>query len=295
MARFLPTRPGWYRNPDDPESMRYWDGTAWSGRARRWPPWSTRAEPFELCQGKADRSIEGPVHPHELREPVASGAGAHQWLPWRSGHAGSGWHRGAWSHTPRPWRPPHLPAPAKLGPARRPLLALACLVVVAVAVVVSGVAFISPYETRGKLAARSDAAAARFVEQAGKECATTLPRYRRTLARGTDGPKISVAAHQVELLRQRLSSIHTAPGIEGPVQEWLGRLNDFATANARYAAIIGSPVRVDGRRVPRHLGPTAEEKALRARRLAATAAQDADNFSTNLGLTACHLEPLPLG
>ena len=32
MARYLPTRPGWYRNPDDPRSLRYWDGKKWTGR-----------------------------------------------------------------------------------------------------------------------------------------------------------------------------------------------------------------------------------------------------------------------
>ena len=148
MARFPPTRPGWYRNPDEPRSLRYWDGKAWSGRSRSQPAWAKRAEPFELEATNSDRSVEGPVHPHELREPVASAAWARDLFGPRRPRQSDAWHRPGG----RPSRPmvPTGPQPTvRLGPARRPLVLLAALVMVAAAVVVSSVAVMSPYETRG--------------------------------------------------------------------------------------------------------------------------------------------------
>ena len=110
MARYLPTRPGWYRNPDEPRSLRYWDGKSWTGRSRSQPAWAKRAEPFELVEDELDRSAEGPVHPHELREPVATGA----WPGTCSGRGGPGRRMGGtgvagtlrarWPHRDRnPW------------------------------------------------------------------------------------------------------------------------------------------------------------------------------------------------
>lgn len=291
MGRYLPSRPGWYSNPDDPRALRYWDGTAWTKRARPRPPWSTRAEAFEPSYDEGDRSVEGPVHPHELREPVASGAWSREWLSWRPRQAIPAWPRGTGPQSSRLSRPPRVPPPAKLGPARRPLLALACLVVIAVGVVVSSVAFISPYEQSAVVEASDQAAAVQYAAQANKECAATLPKYRATLAAAADSSAVAVAAHQVYLLSKRLGAIGTSQQLRGPLVAWLMKMQQFAADQARYASIVGPPARLgDGRLVQPRLSPGAEVAAMQARRDAVNLAFKADNFASNLGLGACRLE-----
>jgi len=181
-----------------------------------------------------------------------------------------------------------------LGPARRPLLALVCLMVIAVAVVVSSVAFISPYETNSIVQASDQAAEARFAAQASKECAATLPKYRDVLAWGTDGVAIAGAAHQVDLLRQRLASINASEGLKGPLDEWLGAVQQFTADQLRYAAIIGPAVRLSrGRLEGRTLAPSRQLAAAKVRREVAEVAARADGFSLDLEVPACRLEPAP--
>lgn len=110
---------------------------------------------------------------------------------------------------------------------------------VAAAVVVSSVAVMSPYETKGSLQLLDQAAEASFTSQANKECATTLPKYRPVLAAGVDGPSILAAALQVDFLRQRLAAIPAYRGIEGPVEEWLQAWTTYTADQRRYADIIG--------------------------------------------------------
>jgi Protein of unknown function (DUF2510) len=290
MARYLPTRPGWYRNPDDPRSLRYWDGKSWTGRPRPKPAWAIGLDAFELHDEELDRSIEGPVHPHELRQPVTSAAWGREWfLARRPRQAEQSWQRGP-GHPSGPSRAPGPPPSAKLGPARRPLILLAALVMVAAAVVVSSVAVMSPYETRGSLQLLDQAAEASFTSQANRECAGTMPKYRAVLSDSVDGPSIQAAASQVDLLRHRLAAIPAYRGIEGPVEEWLQAWMIYTADQRRYADIIG-PARIsNGRLVPRSLPKDAQLAASQERRLAAEQAAQADGDSSNLGVTACRLE-----
>ncbi|HXW82026.1 MAG TPA: DUF2510 domain-containing protein [Acidimicrobiales bacterium] len=293
MARHLPTRPGWYRNPDDPRSLRYWDGKSWTGRARAQPAWVAGHDPFEVNDEELDRSVEGPVHPHELRQPVTSAAWGREWfLARRPRHAEQSWQRGPGS----PSGPSRAPGPqpsAKLGPARRPLILLAALVMVAAAVVVSSVAVMSPYETKGSLQVLDQAAEASFTSQANRECAATLPKYRPVLADSVDGPSIRAAASQVDLLRQRLAAIPAYRGIEGPVEEWLQTWMIYTADQRRYADIIGPAQHLDGRVVPRSLPRPAQLQANAERRQASEQAAQADGDSSDLAVTACRLEQAP--
>jgi hypothetical protein len=291
MDRYPPTTPGWYPNPDDPRSLRYWDGGHWTGRSRPRPPWSSRAELFELSDDDMDRSVEGPVHPHELREPVASGAWSREWLSWRPRQASPTWHRGPGQHSSRLPRPPRIPPPAKLGPARRPLLALVCLVVIAVGVVVSSVAFISPYETNSLVMASDQGATLRFESVANKQCQATLPKYRDVLAWGTDGPSVMAASRQVELLGQRLNAVNTAQELKDPLAQWLLTLRQFTNDQDRYAAVVGPAPRGELQPSLARLSPAAQSSAANLRRQADVAARRADGYSSNLALTACRLEP----
>ncbi|HTW10500.1 MAG TPA: DUF2510 domain-containing protein [Acidimicrobiales bacterium] len=291
MGRYVPSKPGWYRNPDDPGSLRYWDGASWANRSRPQPQWSTRVELFELDYDDIDRSVEGPVHPHELREPVSSGAWSREWLPWRPRHSVAPVQKASGLH---PWRLTRLadaPPPAKLGPARRPLLAFVCLVVIAIGVVVSSVAFISPYETNSAVMASDQVAASRFASEANGQCSTVLPKYRSVLAFSTDGPDIAAASAQVSGLAGRLWSLKMAEDIRGPVAQWLGAVRQFVDAEDRYAQFIGPSSGVYTKGPLGRLAPKEQVTAATLRRQVDAAAHQADGFAGALDLTACRLGP----
>ncbi len=289
MSRFPPTRPGWYRNPDDPRSLRYWDGKAWTGRPRSQPAWAKRDEPFELEDNEVDRSVEGPVHPDELREPVTSGAWARDLFgPWRP-RGPEGWHRGG-GHPSRPMVSAGPQPPVRLGPARRPLVLLAALVMVAAAVVVSSVAVMSPYEAKGNPELLQEAAQASFTLQASRECAAVLPAYRAVLASSVDGPTISAAADELDVLGARLAAIPAAGGSQALVMEWLQAWKNYTADQRHYASIIGPAQYLHGRPTQRPMPGSAQLAASVARRQAAAQAVQADRESASLGVAACRLE-----
>ena len=188
MGRPLPAQPGWYVSPDDPGALRYWDGTSWSGRSRPRPPWTSRADELEVDYSEVDRSVEGPVHPQQMREHAFSAA--REWsllgLARRSDQARRST-SGPWSRSSRSpgWQPP-----PKLGPARRPLLVIVSMVVIAVAVVVSSVAVMAPYRAPGTVMDANARDLAEFAALASRECQATLPKYRTVLADDIDGPSI---------------------------------------------------------------------------------------------------------
>jgi hypothetical protein len=278
MAAYSHERPGWYKDPDDPRRLRYWDGTTWTGRSRKRPPWAARTEAFEARYEELDRSIEGPVHPRELREPVASGAWSREWLSWRGRPPLPGWHRRVGEGGAGvAWTPRSQPSTGGR-PARRPLLAVVSVVVVAVAVVVSSVAVITPYQDRQ---VATQQAVSRFAVLASKDCRATLPKYRAVLVSGVDAPNIDAAAREVDLLRQRLSRLPAGQLISATVVEWLEVWGRFTASERRYAALVR----------PRLGAPSLALK--RARQERDQWASLADELSANLQLSACRLEPAP--
>jgi Protein of unknown function (DUF2510) len=293
MEAHLPTSPGWYRNPDEPRSLRYWDGKAWTGRPRSRPAWASEAEPFELAEHDFDRSVEGPVHPKQLREPVTSGAWAREWfLSWRPRHADQGWQE----RDERRSRPLPSPRPSqsiKLGQARRPMLLVALLFVTAFAVVISSFAVIAPYENRGGLQPADRVVEDSFVTKAGKACAAVLPKYRPVFADSVDGPAIVAAAREVDMLGGQLEAVPTATDIQGTVQEWLQAWKNFTHEERLYAAIIGPAEHLQGRVAPHPLSQVSQQAANVDRRAADQLALEADTFSSNLVGTACRLQEAP--
>ena len=292
MEAHLPTSPGWYRNPDEPRSLRYWDGQSWTGRARSRPAWASDAEPFDLAEHDFDRSVEGPVHPKQLREPVTSGAWAREWfLSWRPRQAEQSWP--GHERRSRPLPSPR-PAPStKLGPARRPLLFLGLLFVTAFAVVISSFAVIAPYENRGGLQPADRAVGDSFVTKAGRDCASVLPKYRPVFADSVDGPTIVLAAREVDILGSQLEAVPTATDMHGTVQEWLQAWKNFTNEERLYAAIIGPAQHLRGRVAPRPLSDRSQQAATADRRDADQLALEADTFSSNLVGTACRLQEAP--
>jgi hypothetical protein len=167
------------------------------------------------------------------------------------------------------------------------------MVVIAVAVVVSSVAVMAPYRAPGTVMDANARALAEFAALAGRDCQSTLPKYRAVLADDVDGPSIFAAADQIDLLRQRLSAVPMGRGIEGPVEEWLQTWRNFTAAQRRYAAMVGPAVRSGGHLVPRSLPGGARVAAVQAHSDAVHQAALADRFSANLRLNACRLEPSP--
>ena len=294
MARHSPRKPGWYAKASEPLSLLYWDGATWTQRTRPKPSWASRSEIFEPGQEEFDRSVEGPVHPHEVRERAAMGAWSREWfVPWRSRQPERSWQRGLAGHPSLLARPRGQQSPVLLRPARRPLAWMLCLVAVAATVVLTSVAVMTPYEARSPVVAANRQALARFAAEATRECTAALPGDRQVLASAVDGPAITAAAHQVQLLGLRLASIPIPKDGLGPVGEWLDTWKNFTSSQARYALIIGAAVRRDGRLLPRELTPVARREAVQVRRQAVVSATQADRFASGLGVLACRLEPGP--
>ncbi len=282
MERYLPSKPGWYRDPDHPRALRYWDGRSWTGLSRPRPAWYIGTDRFEV-DGATDRSCEGPAHPHELREPVASGAWSRDWLPWRPRQADNPWPRAPGTGAPRPWHPPR-PAPAvRLGPARKPLLAMVCLMVVAVAVVVSSVAFITPYDLQRPAPIAVAPVQSKPVTLANRACAATLPSVRRAILAGDDAAALAAAAGELDHLRQRIAALSWAQGQQGPVDEWLGTLAEIGRDQREYADILRA-LGAGGVHPPPTLGPAARSRARAVMLDASVTASKADRFSANLSL-----------
>ncbi len=167
------------------------------------------------------------------------------------------------------------------------------MVVIAVAVVVSSVAVMAPYRAPGTVVDDNSRALAAFAALASQECRATLPRYRVVLADDIDGPSILAAAAQVDLLRQRLSSVPVGRAIQGPVEEWLQTWQNFTTDQRRYASIVGPAVRSGGHLVPGALPGPVRLAAVKAHSDAVHQAVLADKFSANLRLSTCRLEQSP--
>jgi hypothetical protein len=273
--------------------MRYWDGKAWTGRARSRPAWALEAGPFRLAEHEFDRSIEGPVHPQQLREPVTTGAWAREWfLSWRPRQAEQRWQE----RDEKKSQPSPFPGPAptiKLGTARRPLLFVGLLFVTAFAVVVSSFAVIAPYENRGGLQPADRVVEDSFVTKASRDCAAILPKYRPVFADSVDGPTIIVAAREVDILGDQLKGVPPADDMEGTVQEWLQAWKNFTKEERRYAAIIGPAEHLEGSVAPRPLSAVSQQAATADRRDADQLAAEADTFSSNLVGSACRLEQAP--
>lgn len=290
MPERLPSKPGWYRDPDNPRLLRHWDGSAWGDAHRNAPAWYLATELF-LADENADRSSEGPAHPNELRERVTSvGAWSRDWLPWRPRQLDSGWPRSGPGYLPGRSGPPGSAPTARLSPGRRPLLAVVCLLVVAVAVVISSVAFITPYEIRRVLPAAQSPLSPRLTQLADRQCEAVLPAERAAFATQAVPQSLAASAAQMDHLRTRLSSLAYNSADGGRFIEWLSALSHLVHDQRQYASALQSPASVSplgaAKAAP---APTIDVSVWRDRAL--LDAQNADYFSDGIALGgACKLD-----
>jgi hypothetical protein len=159
---------------------------------------------------------------------------------------------------------------------------MACLVVVAIAALMSSVAVMMRYESRYAARASSPAAGhsalASFVDQANKYCATTLPSDRPILSAAGGSPAVVAAVGRVDLLRQRLQLLPTTPQLAREVRGWLASWRNFTEDEARYVSLTGAARPGDR---------SAGSEALHQRDEAAALA---DKLGASLGVADCRLE-----
>ncbi len=271
MARSYPSKPGWYRDPGQLRALRYWDGERWTDRERPRPSWYLGTDRFEVDQ-EMDRSSEGPAQPHELREPVASGAWSREWLPWRLHQPDPTWPRPLGRALPRSWHPPRTAPQVKLGPARRPLLAMVSLLVVAVAVVVSSVAFITPYEVKRPSPITLQPAQDPTLKLANKACASVVPSVRHVFEASSGPRALTRAAASLDALSRQMWALSWRVDQLGRAQEWLSTLAELSADQRTYAMRLASAP----------TGSALTAQAVQARDRAWADAARADRFSANL-------------
>jgi hypothetical protein len=83
-----PRLPAWYSDPDRADRLRYWDGSAWTGRHRPLPRWSPDGPDVVAVAGP--NAIEGPVRAVELPAPAAGVGTTRQSGPGGSVNPGDG-------------------------------------------------------------------------------------------------------------------------------------------------------------------------------------------------------------
>lgn len=284
----LPSRPGWYPNPLDRATLRYWDGREWSGRSRPAPPWTSALVDFEV-PSSSDRAVEGPVHPRELREPVTSGAS------WREGP-------GRWKgrQVQRPWQRPSVLADdqgsapsnfpsAKFASARRPLLMFVAMVVVAAAIVISSVAVMSPYDRGAAPSYSTPSVDLTFAHAAAVDCAAVLPAYGSDLLPGLSGPRslglLGPALRQFVALSSRISHLRpVGAAAANSVDVWLGSWSDLARDDSSYAKLFS----------PAESSSSQEQASAQGlRKLVLQDAQTANEAVARMGVKACELPLAP--
>lgn len=278
MGPFVPTKPGWYPNPADRSTIRYWDGCQWASRQRPRPPWATGVADLNPAGDRVHAAMEGPVHPQQLREPVTSGASGRE-APglWRSLQSQRAWHRPG-GLPPGPLGAPD-PGPAtKFGPARQPLLVFVAVMAVAAAVVVLSVALMAPYERDGLPRSTAQPANAQFILAADQDCRAALAPYRAGVLSAAAAPAIVVAADHVDRLRRQLSRLR--PGADDAYLDvWLGDWARMTRLERQYAALVSSA----------QLSSADEAEALQLHRQAVDDAGQADSYVSRLGATDCQL------
>lgn len=231
---------GWYLDPQDPTSVRHWDGEAFV-RFRSRPAWSLSADELVVdVDGRFGASgdwsgpvVEGPARPATERAATAA-FGAAGDRPARGSMslptAGS---PGAAHPSARPGG--SLPATAMSPPwvnSRRPVLVVAIVVVVAVVAMISTVSW--PTAHLDGLAPSSA-----FISPASQACAATFGAARSPTPAGPVA--LSASAAQVDGLADRLDRLADQTGNGPQVSAWLAAWHRFA-GDERHEAAALTPV-----------------------------------------------------
>lgn len=298
-----PGRPAWYPDPDRPDRLRYWDGTAWSARRRPRPRWS--AEGPDIVAGPGANALEGPVRAAELPAPAA-GVGTS-----RQGGAGGPADSGDGAPTissskdaPMPIRRPADDGPLPPGGPgdptggggggddgdhdpderrrRRWFFFAAVAVLAAAAVWIAGAALVP--SSHGPRVVH-DAA---FIRQANAECNAKLAALRppdagpfgSTITPAQAADSTDKAATGMDDLASSLRSIPAAAADRPFIDSWLDGWNRYAALGHQYATFL------------RQHGNATPSKQMRD--AITHEAALADNFVLANGLSACEFTAAPV-
>lgn len=232
-----PRPPGWYRDPDDPLSVRHWTGECWSSQRRARPGWDLPDSDWIAPPLPADTG--GPVLDGPVRSPGLPAIAA------ATTHPRRGYPSGAAATTPgfavpsrRPTRSEQAVPAASWTNRRRPVLVMVGLSLLAVLALVASVAL-----TRPSPAVAWTEDAPQFVADANRLCASALAGVRpaaapaMTSSAAAPSPAgVEVWATTVARVAQRIRSLPTVPDDTARLNTWLGEWATYSNDEHRYAA-----------------------------------------------------------
>jgi hypothetical protein len=314
MAEALPGRrvPGWYRDPDDPDRLRYWSGSGWTARRRPRPVWAEASAEWIVAApaeaeavayadpdgtgeptdgGRSGPVLEGPVRPAELPAIAAAVTGPAERSPGRKGPAAAlGGGRGSNVSTRRPglgtgpyssWPHPWL---RRRGPAR----VVGMVAVIAMIAMIVAVGVVQPSGTAEWMLTDQS-----FVSRANALCQKSMPgatgastQPGMTAATGgtqvatapSDPSQVVATAGAVDALANKLAALPVAAADQAHVRMWLASWHSWAYDQRLYAAAVSA-----------HPSSAQPSDATQAQTMAQAEEDAADHFATVNGLLSCNL------
>ncbi|HLH47665.1 MAG TPA: DUF2510 domain-containing protein [Acidimicrobiales bacterium] len=292
MTAWRPRRPGWYRDPGDPTSLRHWSGERWDGRRRTLPSWWIAAPELTGVDGLPETGPDGAVYEGPARPAT---------LPAAAGSLGAGSPAGLPAIRPsRSHRGPGPAMPPRRGPSVRRSavstgwgrstgrLVVAVALLAAVTLTITG-SIVSPSHPTSRVPVLATDVA--FLSAANRSCRSAMTGIRMATgptiaAEGQSNlpnvADVDVANGRLVQLASRLRSLGRRSHLANALAGWLAQLAAYATARRTSATFAA--------RYPHATGPTAQDLAALERSQRADAVH-ADRFAEANNLVACTLLP----
>jgi hypothetical protein len=281
--------PGWYRDPDDPTSLRHWGGYEWSDRRRIRPGWDLPDSDWIAPPLPSDTGgpvLEGPAHSASL--PAIAAAASGRTHTRTVGNGGRQIPRTA-DLTARSRRPlpPRLVIRQPSWNARRPVLAIVGIAMAGLLTLVAVVALTRPLHP---LPWSLDDP--QVLIDANAVCAKTLTGARPpTAAAMTSGipapsaPALTQWGTAVQQAGDRITQLPSLPDNVAAVNTWLSQWHAYSLDEINYASWLransGHPSSTQSK-IGSSLADAARSNANRA-----------DTFVDDNGLSQCVLDLVP--
>jgi hypothetical protein len=244
-----PSRPGWYRDPDDPARLRHYTGRGWDSRRRTLPAWAIGVRDVvwvETARRDGDPVPDGPVHraalpasanatgqslsPAEVRRSSGTTRAGGPVGPRRA--AGPGGGALHWSVGARPVRRASWSSP------RTAFLLASTTVALVVVILVATLGLSNRPATDPSLAQDST-----FIRSANIACGEAMgairsppPSAESSATAGAMSPAAVAAANRnLEQLAARIRALPVVASAESLIQGWLDDWSRYATDRQRQA------------------------------------------------------------